>query len=146
LSERSARSSNGFPFAGGLTVRNGARSTHDRRKSDALTPAAIITACGRRGAKSRNPLPLHQFLDQAPRPAALARFMLLSPFHQGEHVDHFTNETATWIEDQFDQGPAIELELGSLIAAASDWTEDESEMDDLLSGLIESGQIALSIG
>jgi hypothetical protein len=61
-------------------------------------------------------------------------------------VDHFTNETATWIEDQFDQGPTIELELGSLIAAASDWTEDESEMDDLLSGLIESGQIALSIG
>ena len=53
-------------------------------------------------------------------------------------MDHFTNETATWIEDQFDQGTTIELELGSLIAAASDWTEDESEMDDLLSGLIES--------
>jgi hypothetical protein len=61
-------------------------------------------------------------------------------------VDNFTNETATWIQDQFDQGPAIELELGSLIAAASDWTEDESELDDLLSGLVESGQIALSIG
>lgn len=58
----------------------------------------------------------------------------------------FMNETATWLESQFEAGPAIELELGSLIAAASDWTEDETEMDDLLSGLIESGQIALSIG
>ena len=60
-------------------------------------------------------------------------------------MNDFNNETATWIESQFERGPAIELEIGSLIAAASDWTEDETEMDDLLGGLIESGQIALSL-
>jgi len=61
-------------------------------------------------------------------------------------MDAFSNETATWIEDQFEAGPPIELELGSLIAAASDWTEDEIEMDDLVCGLIETGHISLSIG
>ena len=61
-------------------------------------------------------------------------------------MDDFANETATWIESQFDAGPAVEFELGSLIAAASGWTEDETEMDDLLSGLLESGQVAVSIG
>jgi hypothetical protein len=61
-------------------------------------------------------------------------------------MDDFTNETATYLESQFDDGPAVELELGSLIAAASDWTEDESDLDDLLTGLVESGQIELSIG
>jgi hypothetical protein len=61
-------------------------------------------------------------------------------------MDDFTNETSNWIEGQFQNGPAIELELGSLIAAASDWTEDETEIDDLVSGLVEVGRIELSIG
>ncbi|MBJ20558.1 MAG: hypothetical protein GY910_02255 [bacterium] len=61
-------------------------------------------------------------------------------------MDDFTNETATWLESQFEAEPAVELELGSLIAAASDWTEDECEIDDLVSGLFESGRIGLSIG
>jgi hypothetical protein len=61
-------------------------------------------------------------------------------------MDDFTNETATWIEDQFAAGQEIELELGSLIAAASDWTEDETEMGDLLGGLIDSGEFAISVG
>ena len=61
-------------------------------------------------------------------------------------MDDFTNETATWIEGQLLNAPAIELELGSLIAAASDWTEDETEIDDLVSGLVEVGRIELSIG
>jgi hypothetical protein len=33
-----------------------------------------------------------------------------------------------------------------LIAAASSWTEDESELDDLVTGLVESGQVQLQIG
>ena len=61
-------------------------------------------------------------------------------------MDRFENETGNWLEDRFEVGGTVELELGSLIAAASDWTEDESEMDDLVSGLVESGQIALTIG
>lgn len=61
-------------------------------------------------------------------------------------MDDFTNETANFLESQFDAGPAVELELGSLIAAASSWTEDESDLDDLLAGLVESGRIELSIG
>jgi hypothetical protein len=38
------------------------------------------------------------------------------------------------------------LELGVLIAAASDWTEDEMELDDLVTGLVESGRVQLQIG
>jgi hypothetical protein len=33
-----------------------------------------------------------------------------------------------------------------LIAAASDWTEDEMELDDLVTGLVESGFVQLQIG
>ena len=40
----------------------------------------------------------------------------------------------------------IECELGSLIAAATAWTEDETELDDLVGGLVESGSIALYVG
>ncbi len=40
----------------------------------------------------------------------------------------------------------VELELGVLIAAASEWTEDETELDDLVTGLVETGSVALEIG
>jgi hypothetical protein len=61
-------------------------------------------------------------------------------------MNAFSNETAAWIENQFEVGPPIELEIGSLIAAASAWTEDETEMDDLVCGLVEAGRVSLSIG
>ena len=64
----------------------------------------------------------------------------------GEDMHDFKNETATWLEAQLESGPEVELEIGCLIAAASDWTEDEVELDDFVSGLFETGQIALSIG
>lgn len=58
----------------------------------------------------------------------------------------FTNETGGWLEDRLQQDEPVELELGALVAAASDWTEDELELDDLVSGLVESGRIALALG
>ena len=63
-----------------------------------------------------------------------------------DFASDFSKETASWLEDRFESGPQIQCELGSLIAAASDWTEDEMEMDDFVCGLVESGQIALEIG
>ena len=60
----------------------------------------------------------------------------------GERMEDFENESATWIASQ----PVVELEIGCLIAAASDWTEDETELDDLVTGLIDSGRIDLQIG
>jgi len=61
-------------------------------------------------------------------------------------LDNFANETAHWIEEEFQSLPEVELELGVLIAAASDWTEDEMELDDLVTGLVESGRVRLEIG
>jgi len=58
-------------------------------------------------------------------------------------VDDFTNETALWLKESINLLPEVELELGVLIAAASDWTEDEMELDDLVAGLVESGSIQL---
>ncbi len=58
-------------------------------------------------------------------------------------MDDFTNETALWLEESINALPEVELELGVLIAAASDWTEDEMELDDLVAGLVESGSIQL---
>ncbi len=56
------------------------------------------------------------------------------------------DETAHWLEQSIGALPEVELELGGLIAAASDWTEDEMELDDLVAGLVESGRIRLQIG
>lgn len=56
------------------------------------------------------------------------------------------DETAHWLEQSIGALPEVELELGVLIAAASDWTEDEMELDDLVAGLVESGRIQLQIG
>jgi len=61
-------------------------------------------------------------------------------------VEDFTNETAQWLEQNISALPEVELELGVLIAAASDWTEDETELDDLVAGLVESGSVQLQIG
>jgi hypothetical protein len=61
-------------------------------------------------------------------------------------VEDFTNETAHWLEQSIEVLPQVELELGVLIAAASDWTEDEMELDDLVAGLVESGRVQLQIG
>ena len=58
----------------------------------------------------------------------------------------FTNQTSEWIEQQIGTETEVEMELGVLIAAASDWTEDEMEIDDLVSGLIESGHVQVHIG
>ncbi len=57
-------------------------------------------------------------------------------------VKDFAEENAAFIEAQ----PGLELEIGCLVAAASDWTEDEMELDDLVCNLIDSGQIQLRIG
>jgi hypothetical protein len=61
-------------------------------------------------------------------------------------VEDFTNETAHWIEQSINTLPEVELELGVLIAAASEWTEDEMELDDLVAGLVETGSVQLQIG
>lgn len=61
-------------------------------------------------------------------------------------MEDFSNETASWLEDSLGGDAEIELELGCLIAAATDWTEDETEIDDLVSGLVETGSIELQIG
>lgn len=61
-------------------------------------------------------------------------------------MEDFSNETASWLDGQLEEAGPVDLELGSLIAAASDWTEDEMEMDDLVSGLVDSGRVQLAIG
>lgn len=63
-------------------------------------------------------------------------------------MDDFSNETAVWLEDRIGVavGDETELEIGVLIAAASEWTEDEMELDDLVVGLIESGRVQLQMG
>ena len=57
-------------------------------------------------------------------------------------MEDFADESATWIDSQ----QSVELEIGCLVAAASEWTEDEMELDDLVSGLIDSGRVELQIG
>ena len=64
----------------------------------------------------------------------------------GGHMNESSSESAAWLENQLSNQAEIEIELGSLIAAASDWTEDEFEIDDFVTGLFETGQIQLSIG
>ncbi len=71
----------------------------------------------------------------------LAWFLLSLPT-RGNRVADFSNDTASWLGTQSE----IESELGVLIAAASGWTEDETELDDLVSGLVESGRVQLQIG
>ena len=61
-------------------------------------------------------------------------------------MNESSSESAAWLENQLSNQAEIEIELGSLIAAASDWTEDEFEIDDFVTGLFETGQIQLSIG
>lgn len=57
-------------------------------------------------------------------------------------MEDFGTESTAWIESE----PQIELEIGSLVAAASDWTEDEMELDDFVTGLVDSGRVQLQIG
>jgi hypothetical protein len=59
-----------------------------------------------------------------------------------EFLEDFTNASAAWIDRQ----QVVELELGCLVAAAAEWTEDEMELDDLVSGLVDSGRVELRIG
>lgn len=61
-------------------------------------------------------------------------------------MDEFTNQTARWLEARVARDDETELEIGSLVAAVSEWTEDEMELDDLVSGLAESGLVQLQIG
>ena len=80
--------------------------------------------------------------------SALACFLLFKDPQSSRdgRVEDFTNETAEWLEQSIQALPKVELELGVLIAAASDWTEDEMELDDLVAGLVESGFVQLQIG
>jgi hypothetical protein len=61
-------------------------------------------------------------------------------------LEDFGNESARWLEERVGQSHEVELEIGVLIAAASDWTEDEMEIDDLVTGLVDSGLVQLQIG
>ena len=61
-------------------------------------------------------------------------------------MDDFSNETATWLEGQLDTKTEVNCELGSLIAAVSEWTEDEMDIDDIVVGLVDGGYVQLSIG
>lgn len=61
-------------------------------------------------------------------------------------MEDFGNESARWLEERVGQSHEVELEIGVLIAAASDWTEDEMEIDDLVTGLVDSGLVQLQIG
>ena len=78
----------------------------------------------------------------------LARFVLfyVVDIWGARSVDQFSNETADWLEARVGLDGQVELEIGALIAAASDWTEDETELDDLVTGLIETGSVELRIG
>ena len=57
-------------------------------------------------------------------------------------MEDFASETALWLDGQ----DCVELELGCLVSAASEWTEDETELDDLVSGLLESGRVEVLVG
>jgi hypothetical protein len=61
-------------------------------------------------------------------------------------MEDFSNDTAGWMQDEMDAGAAIDCELGTLIAAASGWTEDETDLNDLIGGLVETGFVQLSVG
>ena len=68
------------------------------------------------------------------------------PF-QGDRMEALSsNETSTFLEERLAAGSEVEIEIGTLIAAISDWTEDETDLDDLLGGLVETGRVALSLG
>jgi len=57
-------------------------------------------------------------------------------------MEEFATETAHWLEQQ----DVVELDIGVLVSAASEWTEDEMELDDLVTGLVECGRVELAIG
>jgi hypothetical protein len=75
-----------------------------------------------------------------------ARFLLCDPHRLGGQLEDFNDDSARWLDARVGRTGELELELGVLIAAASDWTEDEMELDDLVSGLVDSGLVQLSIG
>ncbi|MBW2427293.1 MAG: hypothetical protein JRG86_23840 [Deltaproteobacteria bacterium] len=52
------------------------------------------------------------------------------------------DESACWLQGQ----TQAEVEIGVLIAAASAWTEDETELDDLVADLVDSGRVRLQLG
>ena len=64
----------------------------------------------------------------------------------GAEMDGFENQSARWLESRIEGDGETDLEIGSLIAAASEWTEDEMELEDLVSGLVETGCVQLQIG
>lgn len=57
-------------------------------------------------------------------------------------MENLAEASEAWIDSQ----DSIQLEIGCLVAAASEWTEDEMELDDLVVGLVDSGRIELQIG
>ena len=71
----------------------------------------------------------------------MACFLLIAPGKGGNRLADFSNDTASWMGGERE----VELEIGVLIAAATDWTEDEIELDDLVAGLVESGRVRLRI-
>jgi hypothetical protein len=52
------------------------------------------------------------------------------------------DESACWLQGQ----TQTEVEIGVLIAAASAWTEDEMELDDLVADLVDTGRVRLQLG
>ena len=52
------------------------------------------------------------------------------------------DESACWLQGQ----SQAEVEIGVLISAASAWTEDEMELDDLVADLVDSGRVRLQLG
>ena len=78
--------------------------------------------------------------------AGTLRALPFNPIWGERWVDDFSNETANWLEQRIGDEGEIEIDLGCLIAAATEWTEDETEIDDLVSGLVETGSVELQIG
>jgi hypothetical protein len=54
-------------------------------------------------------------------------------------MEEAAHQTFSWMDAQ----SAIEVEIGCLVSAASEWTEDETELDDLICGLVDSGQVQI---
>jgi hypothetical protein len=57
-------------------------------------------------------------------------------------MEEFATQTAHWLEQQ----DVVEIDIGVLVSAASEWTEDETELDDFVTGLVECGRVELAIG
>jgi hypothetical protein len=58
---------------------------------------------------------------------------------QGEEMDDLSCQTS----DLLEHGDSLELSLVELVVAASDHSEDQYEISDLVDGLIETGRVTV---